>query len=167
VSTGTERLERIFRPTLYPTGLSSEAIAGTSGHRLRDHPHDPADLVRCVNYLAGNNIDTEGLRQRVAHRSIAWSRLVAEWDRLVALLRHEVETSVDDRAPLTYREMKRVIADGVPCAVCDGTGRADTCEKCKGTGRRSGGKCRAIRCYDGADYCHPCRGRGFTSSADD
>ena len=143
---------------LYPTGLSSQAIAGSG----TDHPWDPSDLLRCVNYCDGR-ISTDELRTRMAGRSLAWDRLLPEWDRLVALLRHEMDTRTDGRAPATYSEMKRVLADGVKCAVCDGSGRGESCQKCKGTGYRSGGRCRADRCFRGADFCPACGGRGYTT----
>jgi hypothetical protein len=144
--------------TSWPTGLSAQAIAGSG----TDHPWDPADLLRCVNYCQRTGITTDGLRRRMAGRSIAWDRLLPEWDHLVALLRHEMDTATDGRAPVTYREMKRVLAAGLKCPKCDGTGRGDPCEKCKGTGRRSGGKCRADHCYQGAALCPDCRGNGYT-----
>lgn len=142
----------------YPTGLSSQAIAGGGN----DHPWDPADLLRCVKYCEGY-ISTDELRRRMTGRSVAWDRLLPEWDRLVALLRHETDTRADGRAPRTYREMKRVLAGGEKCQPCDGTGRGAPCEKCKGTGSRSGGRCRADRCFRGADLCPTCRGCGYTT----
>ena len=147
-------------------GLSARAIAGEGGRFGRaDYPHDPSDLVRCVAYCDRNGIDTAELAQRMARRSIEWARLVVAWDHLVALLRHEVETTTNGLAPRTYNEMKRVLADGVSCATCDGTGRGEECAKCKGTGRRCGGRCRAERCFRGADYCPSCRGNGYTTTA--
>jgi DnaJ-class molecular chaperone len=100
----------------------------------------------------------------MAGKSVAWDRLLPEWDRLVALLRHEMSTRTDGRATRTYQEMRRVIADGQECAACEGTGRGETCAKCKGTGRRGGGRCRADNCIGGADYCRACRGNGYTTS---
>ena len=141
-------------------GLSANAIAGSG----KDHPWDPSDLVRCVAYCDRNGITTAALKQRMEARSPQWSRLVASWDELVTLLRHEVETRTDGMAPRTYMEMKRVLADGTACIDCAGTGRGTECIKCKGTGRRSGGKCRAERCYRGADYCPTCHGRGYTTT---
>lgn len=143
-----------LRPTI---GLSAQAIAGSG----KDHPRDPSDLVRCVAYCDGNGITTAVLRKRMEGRSPEWSRLVAEWDQLVALLRHEVETRGDGNAPATYAAMRRVIHDGLPCRDCNSTGRGTPCPKCNGTGRRSGGTCRAPRCYRGADYCPACEGRTY------
>lgn len=138
------------------TGLSSQAIAGGGS----DHPHDPSDLLRCVKYCEGY-LSTRALRKRMAGRSIYWDRLLPEWDNLADLLRHEMDTRTDNMAPRTYMAMKRVINDGVTCTACGGSGRGDECEKCKGTGRRCGGRCRAQRCYRGADYCPACHGRGY------
>ena len=139
-------------------GLSAQAIAGGG----TDYPRDPSDLVRCVKYCEQQGLSTDDLSKRMAHRSQEWARLTKHWDSLVALLKHEVETAANGMAPRTYKEMKRVIADGDACSACDSTGRGLECAKCKGTGRRSGGRCRAHRCYDGADFCPTCHGRGYT-----
>lgn len=100
----------------------------------------------------------------MAGRSIYWDRLLPEWDNLAALLRHEMDTRTDYTAPLTYAEMRRVLHDGTACTACNSTGRGTECAKCKGTGRRSGGRCRAPRCYGGADFCPTCRGEGYTTT---
>jgi hypothetical protein len=142
-------------------GLSAQAIAGGG----RDHPWDPADLLRCVNYCERAGISTAALQSRMAGRSVQWDRLLPEWDHLVELLRHEMDTRDDRCAPRTYAEMKRVLDDGIACLVCDSTGRGKECIKCKGTGRRSGGRCRAENCYRGADLCPACDGRGYTKKA--
>ena len=103
----------------------------------------------------------------MAGMSVEWDRLLPEWDNLVALLHHEMETRTDNTAPRTYAEMKRVLNAGTSCSACDGTGRGTECPKCKGSGRRSGGRCRAERCYGrGADFCPACRGRGYTTTED-
>lgn len=140
-------------------GLSAQAIAGSGKH----HPHDPADLLRCISYCKSRALGTRALKARMAGRSVEWDRLLPEWDNLVALLRHEMDTRTDRTAPLTFMAMKRVLNGGVTCAACDGTGRGEECRKCKGSGRRSGGRCRAERCYRGADYCPTCHGRGYTA----
>ncbi len=139
-------------------GLSAQAIA----YGGKDHPWDPSDLQRCLNYIDSWNIDTPTLRKRMAGRSVAWDRLLPEWDKLVSLFRQEIENQGTWwSAPRTCQEMKRILADGVACDSCDSTGRGTECAKCKGTGRRSGGRCRAERCYGGADFCGSCRGRGY------
>lgn len=142
-------------------GLSASAIAFGG----RDHPWDPSDLLRCLNYCNGR-LTTDELRARMTGRSPQWDRLLPEWDNLAKLLRHEMETRTDGNAPRTYREMKRVLADGIACTACDSTGRGTECAKCKGTGRRSGGRCRAEHCYRGADFCPTCQGYGYTPRKD-
>lgn len=141
-------------------GLSAQAIAGGGNN----HPWDPSDLLRCINYCESRGINTEELRARMTGRSTEWARLMPEWDNLVALLRHEMDTRADRTAPRTYAEMKRVLAGGIACAACDSTGRGTECGKCKGTGRRSGGRCRAAKCFRGADFCPTCHGRGYTTT---
>jgi len=143
---------------MYQMGRSASAIA----HGGTDYPHDPADLLRCVTYCRGI-LSTDGLRKRMAGRSIYWDRLLPEWDNLASLLHDEMETRTDGRAPRTYVEMKRVLTNGIACTACDSTGRGAECPRCKGTGRRSGGRCRAEDCWGGADFCPTCRGRGFTT----
>jgi hypothetical protein len=140
-------------------GLSAQAIAGNGSN----HPHDPSDLLRCVNYCTGR-LSTSALQSRMAGRSIYWDRLLPEWDHLVDLLRHEMDTRTDNTAPRTYAEMRRILAAGFACAGCDSTGRGTECAKCKGTGRRSGGRCRAERCFRGADFCPACKGAGYTTT---
>lgn len=138
-------------------GLSAQAIAGYG----TNHPWDPSDLLRCVNYCAGR-FTTSELQARMSGRSEAWDRLLPEWDHLTGLLRHEMDTRTDKTAPRTYQEMKRVLANGVECTTCRGSRRGSDCEKCKGSGRRGGGKCRAPGCCWGAAICAACRGLGYT-----
>lgn len=139
-------------------GLSASAIAGQG----RDHPHDPDDLLRCVDYCRGR-YDTAAIQRRMAGRSPEWDRLLPDWDRLVALLQHEMETRTDDKAPRTYFEMRRLLHDGTACPTCGATGRGAECIKCKGSGRRSGGRCRAQDCWWGAERCPTCHGSGYTT----
>ena len=141
-------------------GLSAQAIAGYGEH----HPWDPSDLRRCMEFCAAHYISTPDLQSRMEGKSRQWDRLLPEWDNLTELLRHEMDTRTDGIAPRTYMEMKRVLAAGTACADCDSTGRGVECAKCKGTGRRSGGRCRAERCFRGADFCGTCRGAGHTTS---
>ncbi len=143
-------------------GLSAQAIA----YGGLNHPHDPSDLLRCVRYCDGR-ITTPELQERMAGRSIYWDRLLPEWDHLVDLLRHEMDTRTDDMAQLTYQGMERVLADGIACPTCNSTGRGTECNKCKGTGRRSGGRCSARRCFSGADFCLTCNGHGYTKAKED
>jgi hypothetical protein len=140
-----------------PTGLSSQAIAGNGNH----HPWDPSDLLRCVRYCSGY-LSTDQLRERMEGRSLEWDRLLPEWDNLTSLLDEEMRDRTDGTAPQTYREMKRVLAAGVTCNTCVGSGRGDACPKCKGSGRRNGGTCRARGCYRGYYICPTCQGNGYT-----
>ena len=143
-------------------GLSAQAISGHGNH----HPWDPSDLLRCVNYCAERGITTEALAVRMQGRSTEWDRLLPEWDSLTSLLAEERESRSDHSAPLTYRAMKRVLAGGIKCLLCEGSGRGIECAKCKGTGHRSGGKCRADGCYQGAHLCESCRGNGYLRKED-
>lgn len=141
-------------------GLSAQAIAGGG----TNHPWDPSDLLRCINYCNERDISTDALRSRMAGRSVEWDRLLPEWDGLAKLLRHEMDTRTDGNAPRTYMEMKRVLNGGIACSECGATGRGTECAKCKGSGYRSGGRCRAINCHRGADFCPACHGRGYTTT---
>lgn len=137
-------------------GLSAQAIAGRGKH----HPHDPADLRRCVEYFGTGK--TDELRRRMSGRSVQWDRLLDHWDDLVALLHHEMDTRTDGTAPRTYAEMQRIVDGGIACVDCDSTGRKVACVKCRGTGRRSGGRCRPCYGTGTAERCSTCRGRGYT-----
>lgn len=141
------------------TGLSASAIAGSG----KDHPWDPGDLRRCMEYCEHRGISTDALLERMAGRSLAWDRLLPEWDRLTALLRHEMDTRDDHIAPRTYQEMKVVLSGGDRCTTCDGSGRGEDCAPCKGTGHRNGGRCRAEGCIRGARACPTCRGNGYVN----
>lgn len=137
------RIIRMTPPTSF--GASSTSMKARSAPR----------------YCEEQGLTTDRLRERMAGRSVEWGRLVADWDSLVALLKDEVENSTDGMARRTYKEMKRLIANGDPCGACNSTGGGVECLKCKGTGRRSGGRCRADRCYGGAEFCPACHGRGY------
>jgi hypothetical protein len=87
-------------------GLSARAIA-YEGHR--DHPHDPSDLRRCMDYCNQNVITTRALRRRMRGRSPQWDALLPHWDELIALLVHEMETSKDGRRAATHARMREVL----------------------------------------------------------
>lgn len=142
--------------TFLPTGLSAQAIAGYG----TNHPHDPSDLLRCVRFCKSASLTTKDLRHRMAGRSIYWDRLLPEWDELVAMLDREMAGD-SGRAPLTYRAMRRLLDDGIKCTTCDGSAVGARCGKCRGTGRRSGGTCRAPGCDHGFLSCVECDGRGY------
>lgn len=144
--------------TIAVVGLSAQAIAGSGQH----HPHDPADLRRCLDYCRGR-ISVATLRNRMAGRSLAWDRLLPHWEYLGSLLEEELRTRTDQRAPRTYVAMQRILADGHECSACAGTGRGAECGGCVGTGRRGRGQCRAANCWRGAAPCITCQGRGYTA----
>lgn len=157
-------------------GLSSEAIVShLTGQRLggRFHdrcvhyPHDPDDFRRCQLLLEA--VPLAGLLfPAMQTASPEWARLVAAWDEIHELIEREAPGYLHKRegsAPLAYRLMRRTIAGGTCCSVCAGSGRGKACEKCKGTARRSGGRCRAQRCYSGYDVCRACCGYGYIGGA--
>lgn len=89
-------------------GLSARAIA-YAGHV--DHPHDPADLQRCVAYCYTAGITVDQLRKRMAGRSPEWDALLPHWSELIGLLEDEKATRKDGCAPDTYARM-RALLDG-------------------------------------------------------
>lgn len=158
-------------------GLSSEAIvAHLTGQPIgsrywwarRAHPHDPADFRRCQLLL--NAVPLARLMfPTMRTASPVWARLVDAWDEIHETIERDVPgyvtTRADGSSPSGYRLMRRIIDDGVECAACEGTGHDRPCEKCKGTGRRSGGRCRADGCWRGYHSCEACRGAGYTKRA--
>jgi hypothetical protein len=153
-------------------GLSSEAIVthltGThiSTHRSADdYPHDPSDFRRCQLLLEAVPMARVTFRDVMREVSPQWQRLVDAWDDIHDLSEDEVPgylNGATGNAPRTYQLMRRTIAGGTECTACDGSGNGRPCEKCKGTGRRGGGRCRAPQCYRGFAFCQTCRGRGYT-----
>ena len=87
-------------------GLSAKAIA-YAGHI--DHPHDPADLKRCVDYCFTAGIDTTELRRRMGGRSPEWDALLPHWNELAGLLADEMDVRTDGRAPATYARMRELL----------------------------------------------------------
>jgi hypothetical protein len=92
------------------TGLSSHAIAYAFGHcasgNTGNHPWDPADLKRCVDYCEETGISTRVLAKKMAPVSPTWAVLVAEWDSLAASLAQEM--TLGDTAPRTYQRMRQL-----------------------------------------------------------
>ncbi len=87
-------------------GASSNAMCrrffGIPASAGIDHPHDPSDLRRCLDFL-----DTTGSHDKLARMadvSEPWSRLVSAWDLLLDSLRSEPVT-----APATYALMKKLL----------------------------------------------------------
>lgn len=87
-------------------GMSARAIA-FAGHV--DHPHDPADLKRCIDYCRQQGITTAILRKRMAGRSPEWDALLPHWNELAGLLAGEVEARTDGCAPATYARMRAIL----------------------------------------------------------
>lgn len=154
-------------------GISSEAIVSrltgvpVGQWHGSSNPWDPSDFRRCELLLRRVPLARMALPM-MRDVSPTWARLVDAWDDLVALAESEIPGVFDGpwrsgEARRTYAEMQRLIDDGVGCEPCGGTGRGETCPKCKGTGRRSGGRCRAPGCLRGALSCPSCRGRGYTA----
>lgn len=160
-------------------GASSEAIVNhlTGAHvggwgGGRDWPRDPSDFRRCQLLCECVPLARQAL-PAMASRSPEWTRLVAAWDAIHALIESEVPgyltNSRGGQAPRSYLLMARVIAGGAECDSCTGTGRSHACLACKGSGRRGGGRCRAAGCHHGYASCPTCRGYGYvraTAGAD-
>ena len=93
------------------TGLSSEAIAAKmagidSGNT--NHPYDPSDLRRCVEFLEAVPEAKDRLEE-MCTVSPDWYRLVGCWGTLTAKLSEEMLNRKDGRAPETYKAMKAVL----------------------------------------------------------
>jgi len=96
------------------TGMSSQALwaqmAGVPHECRRHHPHDPADLGRCLVLLARVPEWRARIGEMAAHGP-AWSALVARWDELEACMADEVgiDWSKGQNAPKTYDLMDSII----------------------------------------------------------
>ena len=99
-------------------GLSSEAIVDHLAHHpiarangASCHPHDPADLRRCVLLL--DAVPTlRPLMPSMADVSAEWAALVDHWDELEATFRREM-SSGSYYATDTYTLMKSVLDGAV------------------------------------------------------
>lgn len=98
------------------TGLSSRAIVAwlerDPEHRLMkgsryNHPHDPADLGRCIRLLILAPEYRERLSE-MAGASPQWARLVARWPELERLYWLGYPTG---KAPQCYELMRKLIYD--------------------------------------------------------
>lgn len=74
------------------------------------HPHDPADLMRCVSLLdavkgAGGDWRARLHEVAAAYPNTAWPRLVEAWAELESMLAEEAPSG---RAPKTYARMKEL-----------------------------------------------------------
>ena len=87
-------------------GMSARAIkyAGET-----NHPHDPGDLKRCVDYCRTNGISAKELRRRMSGRSPEWDALLSHWNELTGMLADEVETRTDGCAPATCARMRELL----------------------------------------------------------
>lgn len=98
-------------------GLSSEAIVeAVTGERIvrypgADHPHDPADLRRCVELIRAEPLVSLVFKDAIRNRSPQWSALVDVWDELVDMLDTEMAEGTG-RAPRTYARMREVLEAG-------------------------------------------------------
>lgn len=91
-------------------GLSARAIKYAGE---QNHPHDPADLKRCIEYCRMAGISTTTLRLRMAGRSPQWDALLPHWGELAGMLADEMDTRKDSGAPATYGRMRELL-DGAP-----------------------------------------------------
>lgn len=95
------------------TGISSEAIVtfmnGVTPNRIGGtHPHDPADLGRCIRML--EKFPEYRMRlHEMSEVSEVWAQLVANWDELETLYREELPLR---NASKTYDRMHELILAG-------------------------------------------------------
>lgn len=90
-------------------GKSAEAICRRIFHLPAgvgiDHPYDPSDLYRCVQFL--DVTDTRRSLSLMSEVSSEWSRLVDAWDQLESLLREEKQAG--KQAPKTAALMEEIL----------------------------------------------------------
>ena len=113
-------------------GLSSEAMVSvftgeilgrySFGGPANNHPRDPADFRRCEVLLRAYPLARLHL-PLMKHHGGVWSRLVDEWDDLVALMESEAPGAFDSsstrwRAAKTYDRIQAIIEAG-RAADCD------------------------------------------------
>jgi len=100
------------------TGLSSKAMISNilferdeDVEKTTDHPHDPADLLRCIELLDM----AEPIRRSLATMkkvSATWMNLVQNWEVLESTLKYELRTNgKDGKAPRTYELMKEIMKE--------------------------------------------------------
>lgn len=96
------------------TGMSSKNIVRViiTGKTDGSHPHDPADLRRCIELINRH----QGLRMAffadMPKVSSVWKELVEIWPLLESTLRYEMKNNKDGKAPKTYDLMKEAILRG-------------------------------------------------------
>lgn len=90
-------------------GLSSNAmckqIFGVPVGAGVNHPHDPADLRRCLAFLDAT--EAHDKVSLMADASEEWTRLVCRWDELLAVFRKEMAEGKS--APKTYSLMEAIL----------------------------------------------------------
>lgn len=119
-------------------GLSSEQIvitltgeswwAGSRYSTGSDHPHDPADLRRCMKLLDAVHLARASLP---VMRSVSpqWATLVDHWDELTSLLTEEVPDILGrardngGRAPRTFARMQELLHPKTTPALPEGADR--------------------------------------------
>jgi len=98
-------------------GLSSEAMALCAlGMQQRkpwtgkEHPHDPADLNRCI-LLVDAAPGIKAHFDKIAELSSSWARIIAHWEELRDLFIAEVgyNWSTRESAPRTYDRMQEIL----------------------------------------------------------
>lgn len=72
-----------------------------------DHPHDPSDLLRCLQFLQATQAQDK--LALMAGVSREWASLVQRWDALTALVDEEMRTG--ESAPQTYALMREALGD--------------------------------------------------------
>jgi hypothetical protein len=94
------------------TGMSSKALwAVMMGQKSdRSHPHDPADLGRCLRLLEAVP-EWKPRLSEMAAVSNYWAALVANWAELERLMREETGMKRDwqGKATKTYDKMKAIL----------------------------------------------------------
>lgn len=95
-------------------GASSEALCGLffgAGPGGREHPRDPADFIRCVEFLEATG--TAGRLPEAAKLSPEWDRIVQAWPEIAQTLCEELQ-SPGGKAPQTLRLLQQAAAGPRP-----------------------------------------------------
>lgn len=94
-------------------GLSSKALCqkltgmtvGEDKEKVYDdHPYDPSDFKRCVDFLEAVGLTSKDVKKMIGV-SPEWSAMSKEWDNLTALYKEEKGL---ESAPKLYAEMQRI-----------------------------------------------------------
>ena len=99
-------------------GRSSDAMCkaffGIPTSASNDHPLDPSDLRRCLQFLESVD-DKEMWRFDVLHDlSLEWYSFCCYWPQLVTTFKEECAKTSDKKTPKTYELMKHAIAMAFP-----------------------------------------------------